>query len=84
MHCTQCKLTIKHKHHTKDDEKFIKELFKKADNIIEKPHFADPQYTNKMGDRKNKIIWWVDEQLLKMGKRIEFPVPLEREYEKYE
>jgi hypothetical protein len=78
-----CKLTFKHSHITKEDNDFIKLLFDEADKLIEKPHFADPLYEEKMANRKNKLMWWVNERLIKMGKRKEFPVP-EREYEKYD
>ena len=82
MDCMHCGLKIPHSHLTKEDHDYIALLYKKADQIIDKPLITDPKFDDKMADRKNKLMWWVNEELIRMGKRVKFPVP-EKPYEKY-
>ena len=81
MECSQCKLKIPHKHMTKEDHKFIEELFMLAEEKIPNPEFG-PFYNDKMSNRKNHIIWFVNEKLIELGKRVKFPVP-DKLYDKY-
>lgn len=94
MDCKQCKLTLNHRHHTKEDTDFILKLFQKAENTIPKP-FLDTtpcipeireareiKYKKEFADRKNEVVWLVDAELIRLGKIVKFPVP-EKVYEKY-
>ena len=89
MHCMHCRQTFKHSHLTLEDELYISSLFKKGETLIPKikkettpcsPETTikrERRYSDQCGDRDNQLICWVNEELIKEGKRVRFPVPKE-------
>jgi len=76
MDCLYCRQKFKHSHLTKEDEKFISNLFQEAEQKIPIPFYSNiDEREKKMSDRKNEIIWWVNEELIRLGKRVRFPRP---------
>ena len=94
MYCKYCKLTLKHRHLTKEDDDFISVLFNRAEELIPKPTIdktpcspeireaREIKYKKEFADRKNEVVWLVDEELVRLKKIVRFPVP-EKVYEKY-
>ena len=87
MDCMKCKQTFKHSHLTLEDELYISSLFEKGEKLIPKikidktpcsPEITakrEGRYKDQCGDRDNQLINWVNEELIKEGKRVRFPVP---------
>ena len=81
MICDTCKEKIRLKprmvRHSHETIALITQLYNAAEKAIPKSDAVrgTARYTDEMGTRNNKMMWYVDDELVKRGKRVRFPVP---------